>query len=138
MSPAVHFAPQDLFGAGNRKGCHLFPQLLAGTGDFLLDFRLGCHLLTVGFGLGSGLGFLDQLGATLFRLGNDFRRSAASLVDGHIRLLGGLLKRVATLLGCRQTVSNLLLTRFNGAQHGRPDELDREPDEERERRSLCE
>src|SRR3954465_10903788 len=132
----VHLTAQDLLGAGDGEEGDAVAQLLARAGHFLLDLRLRSRFLAIAFFLGRSLGFLDHLRHALLGLGDDLGGTSARALDLLVGLLGRGLERALALLGRGQAVSDGLLASLDGAQHRRPHELDREPDERRERDRL--
>jgi len=82
MHGRIDFLAQDLLGTGNRQFGDALTQLLLGTFDFLVDFRLGAGDDLVGLDLGVALGFLDDLLRTLFGLGDKLGGLALGFAQG--------------------------------------------------------
>src|SRR5918999_4407969 len=131
MRLGIHLAAQDLLGAGDGERSDVVAKLLARARHLLLDLRLRRGFFPVALFLGRVLGFLDQLRGALLRLRQELGGALARLPDLLVRPLVGQLQRTLALLGRGEAVGDGLLPRLDRAQHVRPDELHREPDERR-------
>src|SRR5688572_21434512 len=128
----VDFPPQDLRGAGHGERGDVVAQLLARARHFLLDLSLGRGLFPCPFFLRGVLRFLDHLPGALLGLRKQVGSALARFPDLFIRALAGSLERAPALLGRGEAVGDGLLPRLDRAQHVRPDELHRHPDEQGE------
>src|SRR6185295_9906876 len=128
----VDFPAQDLLRPGHRERRDLRAQLLARALRFLLDVGLGGGLFAITFRLGCRFCLLDDLRTALLGLRHDLGRARARFLNRPLGLPARLFERLPALLAGGEALVNLLLARLDGAQQRRPDELDREPDEQRE------
>src|SRR5262249_27560848 len=132
----VHLAAQDLLGAGDGERGDLLAQGLARARVFLVDLGLRRGLLAVALFSGCVARLVDQLGGALLRLGDDIGRALARRAQVGLGLARRRLERLLALLGRGQALGDHFLALLDRAQQRRPDELDREPDEQEERDAL--
>src|SRR6266581_2032530 len=128
----VDLAAQDLLGAGDCERSDLFAQHLLRARDLLVDVCLGRCEDALGLGLGCGLRLVHHLRVALFRRTDDLADALARLRELLVRALARRLQLPPALLARGEAVGDLLLALLDRAHQRRPDEFDREPDEERE------
>src|SRR5690606_33298160 len=134
--PGVDLATDQAFGAGHGQRTDLLAQILAravgggldlGHGDGLLAIRLGQRVL---------LGLLDDLAAATVRLLDDLVGLAARFAHDLVDLVLRLRQILLAAISGGEAFSDLLLALLDGLHQRRPDELDGDPDEDRERDHL--
>src|SRR6266853_3977981 len=131
MALRVYFAPEDFLRTGDGERGDLLPQHFPGAGDLLVDVGLGRGEDALGLGLGGGLRLVQHLRLALFRRTDELADALARLGELFVRALARLLQLAPAALARGEAVRDLLLALLDRAHQRRPDEFDREPDEER-------
>src|SRR5882762_6779189 len=132
MRLGVDLAAQDLLRAGNGERGDLLPQRLLRARDLLVDVGLGGGEDALGLGPGGGLRLFEHLRVALFRGADDLADALARLGELFVRALARSLQLPPALLARGESVGDRLLALIDLAGEHRPDELDRDQDEDRE------
>src|SRR6185436_12156227 len=116
----------------DRQRRDLLAQRFFRPRDFLLDLGLGGGHQAIAFYLGGALGIVDDLRPALIGLGDGLLHLLARLAHHLVGALRRVLEVLLAAFARGEPVGDRLLALLDRAQHVRPDQLDREPDEGRE------
>ena len=127
MDSLIDFTSQNLLSTSNSQRSNFVTKSFASTLHFLSSFSTSIFDDAISFDLSLSLGFINNTLSTLFTVRNNSSGTGTSIGFNSLALLGRNRQSLLTLIGCRETISDLLLPLFNRMDQRRPDVLHGDP-----------